>query len=313
MPIPHQEMRRIIKRRIQGLAGRERIRVLQACLDELPAYYSGPYGELRHWVHTLIEASQERMGVQHQDTYFLARQGAAQVVLVGPPNAGKSSLLHALTGRDVAIGDYPFTTLRPVEGMVAVHGAQIQLVDLPGLITGAAAGKGGGRAVLAAVRVAQAMLFVMPLTESGLEDILPVLREIREAGIALPAGLVATKADLATSTEAWDILRQAFGDLPAVVCSVTDSTGLEDVRELIWTVSGLIRVYVKPKGRAVASDPVVLAPGSAVHDLVRALNRGWVERFQSARVTGASTRFPHQAVGLDHPLMDGDVVELTLG
>lgn len=312
MPIPHQEMRRMIKRRIQGLTGRERIRVLQACLDELPAYYSGPYGELRHWVHALIEASQDRIAVQYKDTYFVARQGAAQVVLVGPPNAGKSSLLHALTGRDVAIGDYPFTTLRPVEGMVAVGGAQIQLVDLPGLIAGAADGRGGGRAVLAAVRMADAMLYVMPLTESGREEILPVVRELREAGIALPVGVVATKADLAAGQDVLTALRQAVPDVPTVVCSVLAGTGLEDVRQLIWALVGLMRVYVKPQGRAVSSDPVVLVPGSRVSDLVQALNRDWLTRVLKARVTGTSTRYAHQTVGIDHPLKDGDVVELTL-
>lgn len=137
MPIPHQEMRRIVKRRITGLEGAERVRVLKACLAELPGYYQGPHGELRKWIQSLIDQAQVRRSVRHQEAYFIPREGVAQVVLVSPPNAGKSSLLKALTGRAVAVGDYPFTTLRPAAGMVKLQGAPVQLVDLPGLLEGA--------------------------------------------------------------------------------------------------------------------------------------------------------------------------------
>ena len=85
MPIPHQEMRRIIKRRIRGLEPRDRARVLRAALAELPGYYSGPYGELRRWIEAEIAEATTRRGAQHHDAYFIARQGVAQVALVGPP------------------------------------------------------------------------------------------------------------------------------------------------------------------------------------------------------------------------------------
>lgn len=58
MPIPHQEMRRIIKRRIHGTEGSERIRILNELLKKFPGYQTGPYGELRKWVHQLIRRSQ---------------------------------------------------------------------------------------------------------------------------------------------------------------------------------------------------------------------------------------------------------------
>ncbi|HYG58078.1 MAG TPA: GTPase, partial [Symbiobacteriaceae bacterium] len=154
MPIPHQEMRRIIKRRITGLEGNDRIKVLKECLELFPGYYTGPYGDLRKWVQELVDQAQMRKGIKHQDQWFVPKEGACQVVLVGPPNAGKSSLLKALTGRQVAVGDYPFTTLRPVAGMVKFGGAVVQVVDLPGLLDGAVDGKGGGRALLGAIRMA---------------------------------------------------------------------------------------------------------------------------------------------------------------
>ncbi len=313
MPIPHQEMRRIIKRRITGLEGADRIQMLKRCLDEFPGYYSGPYGELRKWVQEMIDQAKLRREVKHQDQFFIPKEGAAQVVLVGPPNAGKSSLLKALTGRQVAVGDYPFTTLRPVAGMLKVGGGVIQLVDLPGLLDGAVDGKGGGRALLGCIRMADAALFVAPLSDEGVKDFQLVLAEVTaEAGIDLPMALIGTKGDLDGAGRRWAELTASLPDVPAVQCSVAQGEGLEEVRQTIWNLSGLIRVFCKPKGKPVSPEAIVLPPGATVEEFVAGLNRAWLPRFQQARVTGASVRFPGQAVGLNHTLADGDVVELTI-
>lgn len=313
MPIPHQEMKRIIKRRIVGLEGNERVKVLKELLEQFPGYQTGPYGDLRKWVHELIAEAQMRKGVKHQDQFFVPKEGAAQVVLVGPPNAGKSSLLKALTGRQVAVGDYPFTTLRPVAGMVKVGGAVVQLVDLPGLLDGAVDGKGGGKALLGCVRQADAALFVAPLTPAGVAEFQAVLTEVTaEAGIEIPAGLVGTKAELPGADACWTDLTASLPDVPSVRCSVAARDGLEAVRALVWDLCGLKRVYCKPRGKGVEAEPVVLGPAGAVSDFVEALNRAWVGRVQGARVTGESVRFAGQAVGLNHLLADGDVVELVL-
>lgn len=313
MPMPHQEMRRIIRRRIVGLEGPDRIRVLRECLDEFPGYYTGPYGELRKWVAELIEEAKLRRSVRHQDQFFIPKEGAAQVVLVGPPNAGKSSLLKALTGRQVAVGDYPFTTLRPIAGMLKMEGATIQLVDLPGLLDGAVDGKGGGRALLGAIKMADAMLFVAPLTEMGFLEFHQVYEEVTaEAGVELPMALAGTKGDLPEADVVWPELLASLPGVRAVRCSTAAGEGLDAVRQLIWSLSGLIRVFAKPRGRAVSPEAVVLPPGATVEEFVRALNRGWMDRFHQARVTGASARFAGQAVGLNHILADGDVVELTI-
>ena len=162
MPIPHQEMRRIIRRRIHGTEGAERIRLLETLLGELPGYQTGPYGELRKWVHQQIDAAGVRRAAKHRDALHVPKEGCAQVVLVGPANAGKSTLLRALTGRPVAVGAYRFTTLRPAAGVVSVGGAPVQLVDLPGLVVGAREGAGGGRLLLACVRAADAVLYCLP-------------------------------------------------------------------------------------------------------------------------------------------------------
>ena len=97
--------------------------------------------------------------------YSVEKTGDATVALVGFPSVGKSSLLNALTNAESETGDYEFTTLDVNPGMCKHRGANMQLLDVPGLIKGAATGKGDGKQVLAVVRNADLILFVLSVFE----------------------------------------------------------------------------------------------------------------------------------------------------
>src|SRR5215468_9515225 len=158
MPMPHPTQMRLIKRRLVGKEGSERVRELRTILAELPNYRSGPYADIRKWVNEQIEATRVRSKVVHRDSLAVRREGAAQIALVGPPNAGKSSLLQALSAVQIKTGDYAFTTLRPVPALASICGVPVQLVEIPGLIEGAADGRGGGRALIGVLRGADAIV-----------------------------------------------------------------------------------------------------------------------------------------------------------
>src|SRR5438874_11311098 len=87
MPMPHRTQMQLIKRRLIGKEGSERVRELRAILDELPGYRNGPYADLRKWVMDQIDETRLRSRTVHRDTIAVRREGAAQVALVGPPNA----------------------------------------------------------------------------------------------------------------------------------------------------------------------------------------------------------------------------------
>src|SRR2546429_5256915 len=127
MPMPHRTYKQVIKRRLVGKEGAERIRELRTILSELPGYRNGPYADLRKWVEGELEETRTRKRVVNRDSIAVRREGAAQIALVGPPNAGKSSLLQALSSIQIRTGDYAFTTTRPVAATTRLECVLIQL------------------------------------------------------------------------------------------------------------------------------------------------------------------------------------------
>src|SRR5215475_12696064 len=194
MPMPHRTQMQVIKRRLVGKEGTERVRELRAILADLPGYRNGPYAEIRKWVEAQIEQTRVRKRVVHRDSIAVRREGAAQIALVGPPNAGKSSLLQALSSIQIRTGDYAFTTTRPVAALTRIGGVLVQLVEIPGLIEGANEDRGGGRALLGVLRGADAIVYCHACGSSP-NELETVRAEVAAAGIEKPAILAATKAD----------------------------------------------------------------------------------------------------------------------
>ena len=123
------------------------------------------------------QLERQRSGDDGGPGYHVAKTGDATVALVGFPSVGKSTLLNALTNAESEVGSYDFTTLEVNPGMLAYRGAQLQLLDVPGLIEGAAGGRGRGREVLSMVRAADLVLVVLsPFELERYDDLLAELR-----------------------------------------------------------------------------------------------------------------------------------------
>ena len=115
--------------------------------------------------------------------FAIKKQGDATVGLVGFPSIGKSTLLNQLTSAESRVGAYEFTTLYAIPGMMKYNGADIQIFDLPGLITGASDGKGRGREVLSAVRNVDLILFMIDASHPEHLDLMA--SELFDGGLRL--------------------------------------------------------------------------------------------------------------------------------
>lgn len=128
-----------------------------------------------------VKHEMESRGRRKGAGYSVRKSGNATVVLVGFPNAGKSSLLKALTGAQSRVADYAFTTLDVIPGMLEYNGAKIQILDLPGLIQGMHVGRGGSMKVVSVIRIADMILFVIDINQH--QQIFQLVEELNLLGI----------------------------------------------------------------------------------------------------------------------------------
>lgn len=152
----------------------DRIQELEEKLRETPVNKSTETerGRLKARIAELKQQKQQKQkGTGDTSGYAVKKRGDATVALVGFPSVGKSTLLNALTNAESETGAYEFTTLDVEPGMLKHKGANIQVLDVPGLIGGAAEGKGDGTQVLSVVRNADLVLVLLDPEEMRYDEI----------------------------------------------------------------------------------------------------------------------------------------------
>jgi small GTP-binding protein len=141
-------------------------------------------GRLKAKLARLRDAAQIRASAGGGGEGFsIKKSGNATVVMVGFPSAGKSTLLNSLTGTDSHVADYEFTTLDVIPGAMEYKGAKIQILDIPGIVQGAAAGRGRGKEVLSVIRSADLAMILLDGSQPNHYDI--ILKELNDAGIRI--------------------------------------------------------------------------------------------------------------------------------
>jgi ribosome-interacting GTPase 1 len=250
------------------------------------------------------------------------REGAGQWVLLGPPNAGKSSLVAALTHAHPEVGDYPFTTRAPLPGMMEFEDVQVQLVDTP------AVAEGHTEPYLANLaHDADGILLVLDVTADDADVSARLLHDLLARARVWPSArprpadappFVASKPVLVLGNKAEDddgtfaaLAQEAIGvDLPFVPVSALSGTGLEPLRGMLFRELARIRVYPKEPGKKPDRvRPFVLPAGATVHDFAAHVHKEIAERLKFARIWGHA-KFDGQQVDRHHVLADRDVVEL---
>ncbi|MBI4150366.1 GTP-binding protein [Candidatus Woesearchaeota archaeon] len=142
------------------------------------------YGLVRAKIARLREEQVKRSsGGKKGEGYSVKKTGDATVVLVGFPSSGKSTLLNTLTGAESEVGAYEFTTLNVIPGLLEYKNSKIQILDVPGIVHGAASGRGRGKEVLAVMRTADLALVLVDVHKP--EQLPALQKEINDSGLRL--------------------------------------------------------------------------------------------------------------------------------
>ncbi|MCD6324071.1 MAG: GTP-binding protein [Desulfurococcales archaeon] len=367
----------------------EKLRALEEYLSTIPKHKGTE--NLRAWVRRKIaelreeiEERKARRAGKGGPSFFIEKEGAAQVVILGLPNSGKSALLRALTNAKPSVSDVPFTTKFPVPGMLRFEDVQFQLVEAPSMVEGISRGAiWWGSRVLGLARNADALLIVLDITSDPLKQLEIIMNELREAGIHLlkpkgevqvirskaihgvrvisfgrltgctvddvrkllekygihnaevrivgevtlddieeaiyerktfkPSVVVLNKVDLApnAASKYTSSIKDVLPYTPVVPASALTGEGLQKLPKHLFKATKVIRIYTKePTSNKPSRKPLILREGATVEDAVRKIREDFLKFFKYARIWGPSAKYPGERVGLDHRLMDGDVLEI---
>jgi ribosome-interacting GTPase 1 len=286
-------------------------------------------------------------------------------------------LLNSLTNAKSKTGAYSFTTLTAVPGMLDYNGAQIQILDLPGIIEGASSGKGIGKRVLSVARNANLILIVLDIfqinhiniikkelfeigikidqkppdvfiektstggisiniqSSTNLDEnfIKNVMRingihngriTIKEKGLTvdqlidvlsgnrvyIPSLAVINKIDLVDQSYLNNTLSKL--SVPFVPVSADTNKNIDLLKNEIYNKLDFIRIYMKPKGKeADFNEPLIVPRGSTVHSICNKIHRNMSRDFKFAQIWGKSVKFKGQKVGLDHRVIDEDILTIV--
>ena len=250
-----------------------------------------------------------KKGARKGYSEHIPKQGAGQIVLLGPPNGGKSQILAAFTKAKPAVSPTPYTTTAPLVGMLPYENIQFQLIDTPSLMPDFVS-----PTVLTLARNAELVLIVLSLaSDELLDDLELVLAVLDEAGLGEEKPLVVANQLDATDADArLEILSEFYGQsVQLYPISAQTGAGKEDLLKALYDALDILRIYPKAPGKPIERDaPIVLPVGATVLDAATGLHKDFAE-FRFARIWG-----PHwhdgQPVSRNDAVYDGDVVEFHL-
>jgi len=255
------------------------------------------------------------------------REGAGQIVALGPPNSGKSSVVSLLTGIELKAAPYPFTTVSPAPAMMPYLDASVQLLDMPPLAEGHLEFW-----AINMIRNADAALLVVDVSgEDSLRGLDWIFSELdrrvthlgrEQDGSEKPSGytaketlLVANKMDCDGSNEKIALLHDLYEgrfDIFPFSCVSASDEDAQELRTRIFALLGMIRIYSKQPGKKPdLTQPFTIRSGSTVLEFAEHVHKDFARGLKQARIWG-SARFDGQAVRRDYVLRDGDVVELSV-
>ncbi|MBK7140661.1 MAG: 50S ribosome-binding GTPase [bacterium] len=259
-------------------------------------------------------------GVAHD---YIESEGSAQIIFIGAPNSGKSSLLASMTHAKPIVADYPYSTREPLTGMTTFETVHFQLIDTPPI-----SDELFETYMPNLVRNADIVALVCDLTDPQIKPHTEfLLNALEEKKIRLMPNLDKPPDDLRfvgkrtlilahkcddelPEVRAW--LDQRFAGFTIIPTTILEETTLGDLMRAVFQSLNVIRVYTKHIGKEVELiDPVILPIGATVEEAAGAIHKDFAANLKFAKVWGAG-KFDGQRVQKDFVLSDRDIIEFHI-
>ncbi len=307
----------------EATSGDEKILAIEQMLRVIPKHKGTDHmrADLRKKLSKLKEAPAKKGGAKHVDIFHVPAGGSGQIVLIGTPNSGKSSIVEALTNAKVHVADFPFATGAPVPGMVKFEDIQIQLVDMPPITAEfSAPGQVG------TYRNCDLIAIVIDLSADLTEQMSVCLDFLESRNLltdeetpAFDANgntlgkntiVICTKSDIAADGAIQTLKQACKRPFEFIEISTETGDGLEELGGMFFKSLNIIRGYAKPPGKpADMTDPFTLPAGAPVMELATQIHRELAEKLKSAKIWGTGVH-PGQNTQRNHVLQDKDIIEL---
>jgi ribosome-interacting GTPase 1 len=308
----------------------EKIELLEEMMSKIPKHKGTDHlrADLRRRLSKMKTASdQSKKGVSRQSSiYNISKEGAGQIVVIGAPNVGKSSLVASQTNADPEVSPAPFSTWGPTPGMMKIKNIQVQLIDTPPLNPDHVEAD-----MFNLLRKCDMLLVMVDLHADPVEQLEEAMTLIAKQRVApdhladrykdevrryffKPCLVLANKCDDESDDEVFEIFRELLeGDCPMMPVSITTGRNIDAMKQAIFEKLEIIRVYSQAPGeKAKLHLPFILPIGSTVEAFAGKVHQDFAENMKSARVWGKSAAFEGQTVSREHVLHDGDIVELNM-
>jgi len=293
----------------------EKISILKEMLAVMPKHKGtdGLRAELNSKIAKLKKEAKKKPQARRLDMNYVPKMGIAQVVLMGAPNSGKSTILSKLTNAEPEVASYPFTTQKPDVGMIEFENVQIQLVDTPPLYENF-----HPPWLLALGRISDVIIGLIDGSKANpAKELDSLLSRLEQGLIFLESKDYYTGDELMKKNGFIIISRSGDRDLELFdkkygerlnFLSFDLNSDLEALKKNIYNSLNLIRIYTKPPGKeADFTEPVVLREGATVLDAAYHIHKDFADRMKYTKLWRGDKN-PRQ-VGPEEVLMEGDVVE----
>ena len=309
----------------------DKVMVLEEMLAIMPKHKGTDHlrADLRRKIAKLTEAADKKSATQ-RTSMLIEKVGAAQITVIGLPNAGKSHLVSSITNASPSVAAYPFTTHSATPGMMEFENIQIQLIDTPPLT-----GESTEWWLINTIRRADGLLIVVDLSDAPvaqMENIVAQLERMRiglferkavagqgkeeEPDVVLyqkKALIIGNKIDLDNNGQNYQALQNKYdAQLATIAISAKEGYGLAELKLKIYQMLGIIRVYTKvPGNKPDFTKPIILKRGGKLEDAAAAVHKDFAAKLKYARIWG-SGKHDGLMAKRDHTLEDGDIIELHL-